>query len=172
MAQPSSVPKNHSDNSRRYQHADEQCHGDVSQADDHRLAQKRHAGFAHNAQIDGVKPQLCEYSRKNGRDAQTRVQKAGYKSCKHAGKYRENQRKQRVHSHQNQHGACRAAGAKAAVHRQICDVQQLIGHIHAQSHDAPDEPLRRRAGNCRNDAAHNDIRPLLLSVTPKCVQIK
>ena len=104
MAQPSSVPKNqyiHSDNSRRYQHADEQCHGDVSQADDHRLAQKRHAGFAHDAQIDGVKPQLCEYSRKNGRDAQTRVQKAGYKPCKHAGKYRENQRKQRVHSHQS-----------------------------------------------------------------------
>lgn len=59
MAQPSSVPKNQyitATTAARYQHADEQCHGDVSQADDHRLAQKRHTGFAHDAQIDGVKP--------------------------------------------------------------------------------------------------------------------
>ena len=42
---PCRKPVHHSDNSRRYQHADEQCHGDVSQADDHRLAQKRHAGL-------------------------------------------------------------------------------------------------------------------------------
>ncbi|MPM81191.1 hypothetical protein SDC9_128243 [bioreactor metagenome] len=100
----------------------------------------------HNVQIDGIQCELGQDSRQNCRDAKPRVEQAGAKPRQHPGENRSQHRRPGGPAPQNQHGGHRAAGGEGAVHRQIGDVQQTKGDVHAQRHHAPDNPLRHAAG--------------------------
>ena len=51
-----------------------------------------------------------------------------------------------VHAGKQAHDAHRAAGAKAAVYGQVGYIQNTVGQVHANGHDAPDEALRTGTG--------------------------
>ena len=101
---------------------------------------------AHDAQVDGVEGQLGQNTGQDGGDAaggveQTRDQ-SGQHTRQHAPPAAPARGSQPVLTHQ-QH-AHRAAGSQGAVHRQIGHIQDLIGDIDADGHNAPDQALGRR----------------------------
>ena len=44
------------------------------------------------------------------------------------------------------HNADRAAGAKGTVYGQVSHIQDAVGQVHTNGHDAPDEALRTGTG--------------------------
>ena len=64
----------------------------------------------------------------------------------HADQKRRDHRDPHVAAADDEHGGHRAAGCDAAVHRQIGHIEDSIGNIHANRHDAPDHALRTGAG--------------------------
>ena len=115
------------------------------------LLEERQICLAHNAQIDGVKSdhgqntrkecrnlELCaEKARDNARDASRRT---GGKNC----------RERRITRYEQSSGNC-CPQRKAALDCQIGNVQNAIRQIDTECIEPPENPLRR----CRNDKIHN-----------------
>ena len=98
-------------------------------------------GFAHDLQVDGVESQLGQDAGQNGRDAHEGVQQAGDKACQKARQQRHEQRDPDVLAREQAHDAHSAAGAEGAVHGQVGHIQDAVGEINADGHDAPDKAL-------------------------------
>jgi len=101
---------------------------------------------AENAQIDGIQRELGQDARQNRRNAHERMEQTRCKTGQHADQKRRNHRDPHVAAADNQHGGHRAARCDAAVHRQIGHIQNAIGDIHANRHNAPNHALRNGAG--------------------------
>ena len=102
-------------------------------------------GFhTHDGQIDRPQTQLGQNARQNSRNAAGRVQKAGSQSRQHSRQNGAQKRQPDVAAARDHHDAHRAARAEGAVYRQISDVQNFIGNVYADGHDAPDQSLRDR----------------------------
>ena len=101
---------------------------------------------AEDAQVDGIERKLGQNARQNRRDAHERVENARREAGEHADQKRRDHRDPHVAAADDEHGGHRAAGCDAAVHRQIGHIEDSIGNIHANRHDAPDHALRTGAG--------------------------
>ena len=101
---------------------------------------------AHNGQVDRPQAQLRQNAREDGWDAARRVQKPRDQSGEHTGQDGGQERYPHVAAACNQHYAHGAPGAEGTVHRQVGNVQQLIGNIEPNGHNAPDQPLGNGAG--------------------------
>ena len=101
---------------------------------------------AEDAQVDGIERKLGQNTRQNRRDAHERVENARREAGEHADQKRRDHRDPHVAAADDEHGGHRAAGCDAAVHRQIGHIEDSIGNIHANRHDAPDHALRTGAG--------------------------
>ena len=125
-------------------------------------------GLAHDLQVDGVQSQLSQDAGQNGGDAHKGVQQAGDKAGGQTGQHRHQQCQPDVHAGKQAHDAHGTAGAERAVHGQIGHVQNAVGQVYANGHDAPDQALRtgtrqstRQVGKSCNDLQNN----FLLNVT-------
>ena len=103
-------------------------------------------GLAHDLQVDGVEGQLGQNTSQNGRDAHKGVEQAGDKAGGQTGQHRHQQCQPDVHAGKQAHDAHSTAGAERAVHGQVGHVQNAVGQVYANGHDAPDEALRTGTG--------------------------
>ena len=103
-------------------------------------------GLAHDLQVDGIEGQLGQDAGKDGRDAHKSMEQAGDQTSGKARQQRHEERRPDVHAGEQAHDADCAAGAKGAVHGQVCDIKDAVGQVHTNGHDAPDEALRTGAG--------------------------
>ena len=103
---------------------------------------------AHDGKVDRPQPQLRQDAGQDGGDSAGRVEHTGRKSGQHARQNGTQQGEPYVVAGHHHHDAHGASCTKGAVHRQIGDIQQLVGDIHADGHDAPDQPLGYGAGEC------------------------
>ena len=69
---------------------------------------------------------------------------------------------------QQQHDAHGAAGAHRTVHRQVRHIQNAVGDVHADGHNAPDDALGAGARQCAGQVAqlcenldHENNSPLI-----------
>ena len=110
-------------------------------------------GLAQDLQVDGIEGQLGQDAGQDGGDAHEGVQQAGDQAAGQAGDEGQQQSHPDVLPGQQGHDADRAAGAKGAVHRQVRHIQDAVGDVDADGHDAPDQALgtgpRQRAGQVR-----------------------
>ena len=101
---------------------------------------------AHNPQIHGVQSQLGQDAAEDGRNAAAGVQQAGSHTGKQTHQEGAHQRQPGITAGAHEHHAHRAAGGQAAVYRQVSHVQDAVGDIYADGHDAPEESLGNGAG--------------------------
>ena len=95
----------------------------------------------HDAQVDRVERELRQDAGENGGNAAARVKKAGDESCKHTCQQRAQERHPRIEPRADEHDADGAAGGERAIDGQVCDVQNPVGDVHADGHDAPRKTL-------------------------------
>ena len=103
-------------------------------------------GLAHDLQVDGVEGQLGQDTSQNGRDAHKGVEQTGDKAGGQTGQQGDEERCPDVHAGEQAHNADRAAGAKGTVYGQVSHIQDAVGQVHTNGHDAPDEALRTGTG--------------------------
>ncbi len=80
-------------------------------------------------------------------DAAGGVEQAGDEPGQHTGQNSGRQGDQRGASAGGEQGAHGAAGGQGAVYCQIRHIQDLIGDVYADGHNAPDETLTKGAGH-------------------------
>ena len=102
-------------------------------------------GLAHDLQVHGPQGHLGQDACQNGGDAQPDMQQARHDPGQQARRHGAQHRQPQAPAAQQHHGADRRTGTDGAVHRQIGDVQQLIGDVNAHRHYAPDEALSHGA---------------------------
>ena len=102
---------------------------------------------AHDAEVDRVQRQLGQDTGQNGRDAAGRVEQAGDKARQHTGRRGGQQRQPDRRTVEHHDNADRAASAKRAVDRQIGHIEDAVGQVDADCHNAPDKALGHRAGH-------------------------
>ena len=98
-------------------------------------------GLAHDFEVDGIQRKLGQDTGKDSRDSHKSVQDAGDKACQQACQQRHEQRDPDILAGQQAHDAHCAAGAKGTIHGQVSHIQNAVGQIHANGHDAPDKAL-------------------------------
>ena len=107
-------------------------------------------GFAHDLQVDRVQGQLGQDTGEDRRDAHKGVQQSGDEPAGQARDEGQDQGGPDVLAREQGHDADRAAGAERVVHRQVGHIQDAVGQVDANGHDAPDQALcagsRQRAG--------------------------
>ena len=107
-------------------------------------------GLAHDLQVDRIEGQLGQDTGQDRRDAHEGVQQSGDKAAGQPRDKGQDQGGPDVLPGQQGHDADRAAGAEGVVHRQVGHIQDAVGQVDADSHDAPDQALcagpRQRAG--------------------------
>ena len=101
---------------------------------------------AHDPQVDGVEGQLGEDTGQNGGDAAFRMEQAGGKAGQKAGDKGAQQGQPAVHAAADQHHGYGGTGGDGAVHGQVGHIQNTVGDVYADGHDAPYKTLRRRTG--------------------------
>ena len=101
----------------------------------------------HNAQIDRVERQLCEDTGQNSRYPAGGMEQTCDQACQHADQRSRQKRHTHRYAVQNQHNTDRAAGAQRAVNGQIGHIQNTVGNIDADGHNAPDETLCHSTGH-------------------------
>ena len=101
---------------------------------------------AHNPQIHGIQSQLGQNAAEDGRNTAAGVQQAGDHTGKQAHQEGTHQCQPGIAAGAHEHHAHRAAGGQAAVNRQVGHVQNAVGNIYADGHDAPEESLGNGAG--------------------------
>ena len=102
---------------------------------------------AHDAQVDRIQRQLGQNTGQNCRDAAGRVEQTRDKARQHTGQRGCHKGRAHRHAVEHQHHADCAARAEGAVNGQIGHIQNAVGNVHADGHDAPDEALRHSAGH-------------------------
>jgi len=102
--------------------------------------------LAHDLQVDGVEGQLGQDACQDGRDPHESVEQAGDKARCQACHQSRQQRDPDVLAREQAHDANRAARAKGAIHGQVRHIQDAIGQVNANGHNAPDKALRTGAG--------------------------
>ena len=108
---------------------------------------QRHIGTtAHNPQVYGIQRQLGQNTCQDRRYAKLGMQNTGNQSGNTPGQERQQHGQPNVHPCNGTHHQHGAAGAKAAVHRQIGQIKNLKGQIHAHCHDTPDDTLGTSTG--------------------------
>ena len=117
-----------------------------------------HVGaVAHDPQVDGVEGQLGQNSGQNARDAHFCVQNSGDSSGDAAGDQGSHQGDGGGDAADDHDRGHRAPGAQGAVYRQVRKVQDFIGDVHPQRHQAPDQALGygvRHLGQERGEKVH------------------
>ena len=101
----------------------------------------------HNAQVDRVQRQLGQDAGKDRGDAAGGVEKPGHKPRQHTGGGGGDQRQPHGYAVEDQHDTDRTAGTQGTVHGQIGNVENPVGQIHADRHNAPDKPLGNGTGH-------------------------
>ena len=101
----------------------------------------------HDAQVDRIERQLGQDTGQNCRDAAGRVEQACDKARQHTGQRGGHKGSPHRHTVQHQHNADRAAGAEGAVNGQVRHIQNAVGQINTDGHNAPDQPLCRSTGH-------------------------
>ena len=71
---------------------------------------------------------------------------AGNQASQHAGQERHQQGGPEAVAIDDQHGGYGTARGDGAVHRQVGNLQDAVGDVHANGHDTPDHALGGRAG--------------------------
>ena len=102
---------------------------------------------AHDAQVDRIQRKLGQNTGQNCRDAAGRVEQTRDKARQHTGQRGRHKGDAHRHTVEHQHHADRAARAEGAVNGQIGHIQNAVGNVHADGHDAPDEALCHSAGH-------------------------
>ena len=108
----------------------------------------------HDGHVHRVQPQLGEDARQDGGDAAHRMEQAGGQPRRHTGQQRGQHGKPHVDAAGKQDHEHRAPGTEGAVHRQVRDVQYLIGDVYADGHNAPDKALGRRPRQRAQKSCH------------------
>lgn len=98
-------------------------------------------GLPHDFQIDRIQGQLRQNTGQDRRDSHECVQDAGRKSGEHPGAGRGQHGYPDIVAAHQHHNADRAAGGHRAVHGQVRNVQNAIGNVYADRHNAPDQTL-------------------------------
>ena len=109
---------------------------------------------AHGCQVDRPQTQLGENTGENGGNAALGMEKAGDQTGKTAGDecaQHGNPEAPAVYDH---HNTDHTAGTEGAVHRQIGKVQNPVGDVQPDCHDAPDQSLRDSTGQRIDETRH------------------
>ena len=100
---------------------------------------------AHDAQVDGVQRQLGQDPGQDGGDPAPGVEQAGDQSRQHPGQNGAQGGDPDVDAVEGQQYAGGPPGGQGAVRRQVGHVQNAVGDIDADGHDAPDQALAHGA---------------------------
>ena len=122
-----------------------------------------HIGFhPHNGQVDGPQAQLGEDARQDGGDSAGGVQEPRHKPGQHPSQQGRQQGQPQVGARAKEYDEHSAPCAEGAVHGQVRNIQNFVGNVYADCHNAPDQPLgygpRQRA-----DESHH--KQTLLSIS-------
>ena len=101
---------------------------------------------SHEPQVHGVQGKLGQNTGQDGGDAAAGMEEARDKARQHAREKGAQQGDPGIAAQAHQHDAQGAAGSQSAVHRQVRHIQDPVGHIDADGHNAPQEALGHRAG--------------------------
>ena len=102
---------------------------------------------AHDAEVDRIQRQLGQNTGQNSRDAAGRVEQARNKARQHTCCRSRQQGKPHRHPVKHHNNADRTAGTKRAVDRQIGHIQDAVGQVDADGHNAPDKALGHSTGH-------------------------
>ena len=101
----------------------------------------------HDAQVDRIERQLGQDTGQNCGDAAGRVEQACDKARQHTGQRGGHKGSPHRHTVQHQHNADSAAGTERAVNSQVRHIQNAVGKINADGHNAPNQSLRCGTGH-------------------------
>ena len=114
----------------------------------------------HDRHVDGPQAQLGQDTGQNGRDAAEGVQDTGDQACQHTRQQGGQHGDPQVGPASVQHHEYGGAGAEGAVHGQVGDVQNFIGDVDADGHDAPDQTLGYGTRQRVDEIQHDCVFPL------------
>ena len=103
-------------------------------------------GFSKNFQVQRPEHQLSQNSGENAGNSHCGVKDTCDKSCQRAGKKCENQTNEDVDTVCQQNSTHAGTGADRAIYSQIRNIQDFIGNVQADRHNAPDKSLGNGAG--------------------------
>ena len=118
----------------------------------------RNIGFhPHDGQIDRPQAELCQDPCQNRGNSTDRVQETGcYAGC-HSRQQRGKKRQPDICTRAEQYHEDSAPGTERPIHRQVRNIQNLIGNIYANRHDSPDQSLRYGPWQRTNKRDHRNL---------------
>ena len=116
-------------------------------------------GLAENFQVDRPERHLGEDSREDRGNPEKDVEKTGDDAGERAGGNRAEDGQPRALPGKHHHRTDGGTGTDRTVHRQVGDVQNLVGNVYADGHNAPNQTLGDRTGQSAEQIHHDLLTP-------------
>ena len=100
----------------------------------------------HDAQVDGVQGQLSQDSGQDGRNPAEGVKEPCHQAGQHSGQQSGQQGQPGVPALADAQSGHGAPGGQRAIYGQVGHIEDAVGDIHSDGHNAPGQSLSERAG--------------------------